>query len=177
MEYVYKLRIKTLEHLFKPGAIEFFNKLRTGIPYEYERIPGRRVFKEPKFGAHDLDCAMVFYKNKGHIGDIHVDSTTLKHVWGINWVMSGTGSMDFWYPESIDDVLTITDQNMAVKNIYTVTKPPDKTYIMMPGVYLVYAGIPHRANGYGRMLISVRTKSNFDKPWEQVVEEFQPYIL
>lgn len=177
MEYVYKLRLKTLEQLFKPGAIDHFNKLRNTSSWAYKRYDGRRIFKEKTFANYDLDSAMLFYKNQGHKGDIHLDSDTLKHVWGINWVVSGTGSMDFWNKESIDRVTKVVDRNKVEKSIYEVSKPPDKTYIMMPGVYLVYAGIPHRANGYGRMLLSIRMKSDFEKPWEHIVGEFLPYIL
>jgi hypothetical protein len=177
MEYVYKLRIKTLKDLFKPGALAHFDKLCNSSGWAYKRFDGKLIFKERKFGNYDLDSAMLFYKNQGHKGDIHLDSDVLKHVWGINWVVSGTGSIDFWRPESIDGISKIVDRNNVEKSIYEVTKPPDKTYIMMPGVYLVYAGVPHRANGYGRMVLSVRMNSDFEKPWENVVEDFLPYIL
>jgi len=177
MEYVYKLRLRTLEHLFKPSALKYFSDLRNSGRWVYERMNGHRVFKEQKFGDYYLDCAMLFYKNQGHKGDIHLDSETLKHVWGINWVISGTGSMDYWEKESIDKVESVIDRQNTAKAVYTVTKPPDKTYIMTPGVYLVYAGVPHRANGYGRMLVSARMKSIFDEPWEQVVNNFAAYIL
>lgn len=176
MEYVYKLNIKTLEEIFKTEALSYFDKLCNSEEWIYKKFHGRDIFKSIAFNGYFLDSAMLFYKNQGHKGDVHVDSDVLEHVWGINWQITGTGTMDYWHPESISKTTHLTDHLDTKKIVYEISKPPDKTYIMMPGVYLVYASLPHRASGYGRMLLSVRAEDKFKTPWAGVVDRFKDYI-
>jgi hypothetical protein len=120
----------------------------------------------------------VFLKSNGTRGFLHRDSKDdTKHPWGINWIVNGTGIMEY-YDQS---TLTI-DETPITKGRYTrnYTSPrgiglnPIARYELPPGVYLVNADVPHVPSGTDRRVaISVRSTKDYTMTWDEVCNQFE----
>jgi hypothetical protein len=198
-ELVYKLNYPELKTVFTENFL--FKLLNTDeivknsilqkIHNEYVRFSDTVDIIKSDFRTHDsyvFDEVEVFLKINGYRGILHRDSVhDYRSPWGINWVIEGTGIMEY-YDESQLTVRLTSAGTILTKNrtngysrYYTSRSGnemiPMARYVMNPGVYLINGAIPHVASGMGhRIVISARSSKDYNLSWDTVVSRFHDKI-
>ena len=130
-------------------------------------------------------------KDKAHIhsdnwsmgDDLESPSMTL---FAINFVVTGSGRMDYYLPSQLDNNYFIEPNNQYPQRNWTTTQEPYKSYEMELGAYLVNITVPHKATAHSeRLLFSLRPRliphENFmywkSKSWDDIVKMFENYIV
>ena len=181
MEYIYRLNLPPLEQVLLDHDRDIV-PMNGSLKPLYVVKKSKDLFKQEwlTFLGLDWDRVLVFYKPNGYIGRTHIDDIN-NPVWGINWISGGTGIIEYWDSNKIEEPETthdtngyvIKDYDKCVKNITA-----HKSYVQNQGVYLVNAGFPHRATGYdNRVCVSLRTENESGISWHEIVDKFKDYIV
>lgn len=184
MELIYKLNLPELAEILIDTSLLDFKVAGRGsrksdsITLAEYRNPA--LFVLPEFlniNNYGMNYSLVFLKFKGFTGVIHKDGINSHHVWAINFIHGGTGIMEYW----LDDQLTQTRHkldNNSPSIEYTTTQPAFKRYVMQPGAYLVNTSVAHRATGYDRIAVSLRSTPNGEPiSWSKIVHDFSSLII
>jgi len=191
MEYVYKLNLPSVEHVFLE-TFKGFNDDDKNYNYQYREDlkniirPEWLAFKNFKWDH------LLYFKKQNVEGRIHTDikfnimdtKYGMDSVpWGVTWVYEGDGVLDYWHFDQVtlDEVTNGSDNNnkKGVVRTYSATIPPVKSYKLLENnCYLVSGKFPHKATGFGgRKVISLRTSEMmYDITWEEIVDIFKEYM-
>lgn len=169
-EFVYKLNLSPIDERLNDQGKQLLDISNPAKRYSVAST----VIKQEWLNWYGINWTDItrFYKDN-FTGRIHDDGTC--NTWGINWVVSGYATVNFWNLSKIDSVITVNDEQNFPINVYSTSRPPCKHYIMPPGAYLFNAGLPHLPAGFNkRLVLSLRAK---DMPWGQVVNHFSDLII
>ncbi len=172
-EYMYKLDLPPLaEILSDEGKAELLVGNETQL---YKQYHPKEVLKSEwlNWAGIEWDFVNFFYKNN-HTGVIHVDG---RRVWGINWIYNGYGTMEYWRPEDVDELVENGDMIGSSRILCIPNKDPVKIYTTLPGAYLTNAEVPHRPAGFnGRYAFSLRCRYG-KMTWEDAIAKFQHLFI
>jgi hypothetical protein len=134
-----------------------------------------------------LDAHIVSYIHSDNDSDsIDPNLENPKYIWfGINFVISGTGRMDYYLPSQLDPDSFFDPTDTYQQKNWTTKQQPHKSYELTPGAYLVNTTVPHRGSAYEkRMVMSLRPNymgnqggKFWGKSWEYIVKMFDNYII
>lgn len=192
MEYVYKLNLPSVEHVFLKSFRGFGDDDKT-MNYQY-RMDLHNILRPEWLTFRNLEWDhLLYFKKLNAEGRIHTDiKYDLMHTqrgmdstpWGITWVFEGDGVLDYWhFDQVLDDEVTNgsdNNHNKGVVRTYTSNVPPIKSYkLLKDSCYLVCGKYPHKATGInGRKVISLRTaKLTYDITWDEIVSRFEDLII
>jgi len=186
-EFVYQLNLPPITDMLLDGINEnmlapLARKADEISSFVYKDMLATSIIKPEYLNINGFNFirALLFYKSKGNLGQIHRDTTDLSvSAWGINWIHGGSGILEYWDEEDLvnEEVITrIDDQGYPIIK-YTSLVPARKKYVQTsPNVYLVNTTEIHRATAWGgRWAISLRT--NYSIPWDGIVERFKNLII
>lgn len=191
MEYVYKLNLPTIEHVFL-STFTGFDDDDIETNYQYRTDVGN-IIRPEWLTFRNLGCDhLLYFKKLNASGKIHTDigrsyiDTEIgkkSTPWGITWVFEGDGLLEYWpFEDVINSEITNGSNNDHSKGIvrtYTSNVPPTKSYYLSNGsCYLVCGKYPHKATGFGgRKVISLRSfKLTHNISWEEIVSRFSDLI-
>lgn len=179
MIHVHKLNLPSLDKILREDTISMID--RSLDHPEYIHYDPCKIIRSEWLIVNEFtwDDALYFFKPKNFVGRVHTDDINLNlNVWGINWIYGGSGILNFWNPENIAPIeKKIDDQGYSIWN-YPTDILPDYSYLMTPGVYLVYTRYPHQPISLGnRHCISLRCTSSYNLSWDQIVEKFKDLII
>jgi hypothetical protein len=178
MEYVYKLNLPPLDQVLREERVSMLD-VATDHP-RYRTQDPSTLFKPEwlTFNGINWDFSLYFFKPTGFKGRVHTDAINPDlRVWGINWVYGASGLLNLWDPENIQPFEKKIDECGHPIWNYPTDIPPDRSYHMDPGAYLVNVRSPHQPISHGvRHCLSLRCCKAYDISWEQVVEMFRDYI-
>lgn len=185
-EFLYKLNAPPITDFLLESK---FEKLFVGQGKNFHLMFKATELLKPEYLSwknYQWDFINFFYKTNGFQGHIHIDgyggldpgSLYSPHVqWGVNWIVGGTGTMEYWLPKNVE-ITPVTPDDIGGNIVKCIPKtPPDKVYVTPPGVYLINADVPHRGTGFGcRHAFSLRdTKTSMS--WNEVVNTFTDLII
>ena len=180
-EFVYQLKLPPITDILLDGIAE--HVLAPTNEFKYKSVPADSIIKSECLDIQGFKFkqALMFHKTNGELGRIHRDTVdTTKTIWGINWLHSGFGTLEYWNEEDLiseDVVERIDEQGYPIVH-YKSLVPARKKYIMTaPNAYLVNATQIHRPVGWGsRWAVSLRSGTG-NLPWEEIVEKFKDLIV
>jgi hypothetical protein len=180
-EFVYQLKLPPIKDMLLDGVAEQI--LSPATNFKYKTVTADSIIKPEclEINGFKFNRALLFHKANGDLGIIHKDSANPKNtVWGINWVYSGFGTLEFWDESDLvnaNSEAKIDEEGNYVRH-YEANVPARKKYMMYaPCAYLVNATQIHRPVGWGsRWAISLRT-GIVDISWEDLVEKFKDLIV
>ena len=179
MEYCYKIKLPPLEQIISEKGKMTLRSFKDSRQY-YKVFKVEDILKQEYLNilGGDWIFCLTFFKDKNTKGEIHIDDAKIPLVWGVSWIITGEGTLEYWKPENIDTMETIKDNQNIVKTVYSTSKPPDRVYHQKAGEgYLVNASIPHLGTGDSRMVISLRQKlTAYNQTWEEVVDRYKDLI-
>lgn len=179
MEYCYRLNLPQLPEVLREDALEILNQTRTESVSSRVYSRPTEIWKQEWLTISDYTFNQIFYFFRSNqTGKPHTDviDPTLG-VWGINWIFGGDSILDIWHTDDPSTYKSTVNEKMNAI-WYDFNIPPEKSYKMEPGAYLVNVKNPHRAIGIGnRHCFSLRSWASSNVPWEEVVESFKAHII
>ena len=190
-EFVYQLNLPPITDMLLDGINEnmlapLARKADKTASFIYKSMLATSIIKPEclNINGFEFTHALLFYKSNGKLGRIHTDTTDVSlTAWGINWIYGGFGILEYWDEEDLvnEQVITrIDEQGCPIKH-YTSLVPARKIYtITSPNAYLVNGSEIHRPTAWGgRWAISLRSydESNYNMPWDNIVEKFKNLIV
>ena len=180
-EFVYQLKLPPIKNMLLKGVAEQI--LAPANVFKYKTVTADSIIKPEhlEINGFTFNKAVMFHKVNGELGFIHKDSwNTENTVWGINWLYSGFGRLEYWDESDLlnaDPEAKIDQEGHHILH-YDASVPARKTYMMYsPNAYLVNATQIHRPVGWGsRWVISLRT-GIVDINWDNIVEKFKDLIV
>ena len=178
MEYCYRLNLPQLDEVLSVTGHNIMSDIILNN-ISFVKYHPNIIFKTEwlNFKQKCWDKVFFFYRQNTD-GRIHLDDVDSNlNVWSINWIYNGTGLLNFW--NLIDDESYIKTRDKVMSTVYIQTNmPPDKTYYMIPGAYLVNPSYPHQGVGFGnRLCVSLRCTDSFNMTWNQVINTFKNQIV
>ena len=180
MEYVYQLRLPSLENVLKNNIIEKVDNSKAHIL----TIEPLNFFNDNILSLKGLtwDSGVAFKKPGLYTGPIHTDGSQREFIWGINWIHGADGGMCYWEGDYQQDITYDIAGRPRLDPIGKLgLNPPSKNYKTLSGnAYLVNASVPHNAYNlsltHSRYAISIRA-TNSQLNWQQVVDLFSDLII
>ncbi len=178
LEYVYKLNLPSIREVLLPGKYEEIFAPSDAVIFM--RSISSWTYLKPEHqivNGYTMDHSLLFYKAGGAPGVVHDDGDT---VWALNYIVGGYGKLCYYDRSKLGEPEIMADPVDNYRPVYKDTNlPPDRTYYMSPGVYLVRTDQPHLPYGYGkRYSLSIRAiEEQLVLPWETVVDSFKEYII
>ena len=180
---MYRINGPKLADILKPGIEHtIFGDNNKNRYTQY--LPAEEVFSKEflssKWMGFDWTRTIVFYKTGGEDGGIHIDNgTPNKCEWGVNWVVSGHGAIQFWRNSDVK-FLEMVNEHHTFNSDALPFFATSNTINDSP--YLINANVPHSALGVNRFAVTLRLGHPHDpnlwnQPWETVVERFKDIII
>ena len=179
MEYCYRLNLPPLTDVLREDAFEILNQQHSVQVVNRVYSPLDEIWKQEWMTIANYTFTNIFYFfRSNHTGKPHTDVIDPSlNIWGINWIWGGESILDIWNINDPSTYTTIVNEKMNAI-WYDFSIPPEKSYKMEPGAYLVNVRNPHRAIGFGdRHCFSLRSRTSYHIPWETVVESFKSHII
>lgn len=199
MELCYKLNIPNFEDIVRDDwehNLSWDNIMN--LSKQSTIIPCQEAIKKEflKFNNIDWDMLVLFPMNKTQ-GQIHADnscnpldrdlSNPLVTLFAINYVVSGTGKIEYWLPSQLENSFT-NPKNTYDQVNWTAkeSESPHKSYELNQGAYLINASVPHQGIAYDkRIVFSLRPKVSDKesneywktKNWVDIVNMFKDYTM
>jgi len=186
-EFIYQLNLPPIANMLLDGINEnllapLAREADKGSSVIYKSMLATSIIKPEYLNINGFEFiwAFLFYKSNGKFGGIHRDVTDLSITnWGINWIHSGSGIIEYWNKEDLanEEGITLIDAQGYLIICYNSWVPARKKYITTsPNAYLLNVTEIHRLSGWGgRWAISLRTNCNI--PWDDIVERFKNLII
>lgn len=173
-DFLYKLNAPPITDFLLESAAE---KLFVGQDKNFHKtFKATELLKPEYLGWNNYNWNFInfFYKTNGYKGHIHIDGYG---GWGVNWIVGGHGTMEYWLPDHVEILPSRTDDIGGQVITCIPHTPPDKVYVTTPGAYLINADVPHRGTGFGRRHAFSLRDTKTSMSWNEVVNTFTDLIL